>query len=64
MNNEEIRKQLIQIKEKYGMSVTWIAEKSGVERSGLSRFLSGYKSFGEENRLKLERFLNEYRIHE
>jgi plasmid maintenance system antidote protein VapI len=55
---EKLRKRLLEIKETYGTTFSFIAKEIGVHRSTISLFVANNRNLPKPIEIKLEQFLN------
>lgn len=60
MTNEEVRKQLVEVLDTYGMKIKFIADKLEINYNNLTSFKSGKVDYSTEYLNKLKVFLDKY----
>lgn len=55
--SEEIKNRITKVMETYGTKIQFMANKAGMSRETLSRFLHGKQELGQESLSKLEKML-------
>lgn len=56
--NNEVRKMMIEFKDRYGSPNTWFADKIGVSKVTISLFISGQRDLAENRLNKLIKIMN------
>lgn len=55
--SEEIKQKIVNVMETYGTKIQFMANRAGMSRETLSRFLHNKQELGQESLLKLEKML-------